>query len=158
MNGTRKQKNLSKDTGIAVTLTYKNHYGICPKDQYSTSVYEVIRHLKACCDHYEISPECTTRGDIHYHLTLVLRDRVKWFKSVLPRFKRNGYVCVKPCDDPDGWRVYCTKDNTEMKEILDLPHDLPITPQIVKLHYGKARREIIDWEDLHNDIMTYFAA
>lgn len=158
MNGTRLRKNKTGDIGYAVTLTYKRPWGTTPKDQFNTSIYEVIRGLKATCSHFEISPECMGNGNIHYHITLILRDRIKWFKQVLPRFKRNGHVCIKSCDDPEGWRAYCTKDSGDMKEILELDYDLPITLDHVKLHFGKARKDVIDWEELHNDISTYFTS
>lgn len=74
-------------------------------------------------------PEVGNSGsNLHFHGVIWLKDKVKWFKSVLPTLKRNGYVKITTMND--NWFDYISKDWAIMRPVLDL--DEPITEEYLK--------------------------
>lgn len=102
--------------------------GINPKYQYN-DVLPFIKLLDKCCIYYEIFPEFNSNGNIHIHGKLELSDKVKWYKSILPKFKYSGYVCIKTRVD-DNWLKYCRKEQSMTEEVLNIK--LPIVKIIKK--------------------------
>lgn len=104
--------------------------GIDPLFQfYDTAPF--IDQLATCCSSYIVYPELNLNGNIHYHAKITLKDKVKWYKKVLPTFKYKGFVVVKPkCDE--GWLSYIEKDKKLMESLLDLhlPIDRPLRQQL----------------------------
>lgn len=92
--------------------------GVRPRFQYDNCI-QSIRNLKLCCDSYEIYPEMTIAGNIHFHGVLNIKDKVKWFKKILPTFKYHGYVCIKPNPDKK-WFEYMSKDKEMMEKLLGI--------------------------------------
>lgn len=58
--------------------------------QWEDMVCKVLRHLNRCCNYYCIVPEISVAGRLHCHGWFVLKDKIKWHKSVLPTIQRNG--------------------------------------------------------------------
>lgn len=86
-----------------------------------------IKNMDKCCD-YRLYPELTTNGNIHYHGVVFVKDKYKWFKSVLPSLKYHGFVLLKK-DVNDNWEdKYCKKDVELMSKLLKI--DLPIVPSV----------------------------
>jgi len=128
MNGTRPPKLLGKL--IALTLTYREHHYVCPVRQFQETFLQVLLGLKRCSKEFILSPELTDDGNIHYHATVWIHDLVKWHKSILPSFRRNGFTKVKSRVDCN-WTKYVIKDVENMEAILDVK--LPFTEQTDKL-------------------------
>lgn len=126
-------------TRLAVTLTYRLHSSVNPRNQFQETIGQIENLLHMCCDNYGIYPELTRQGDIHYHLSLNIKDKIKWFKKCLPSFKKNGYVLVKPVFDLSDWLKYCLKDNEMMEDILNVK--LPISQLSYKSPKEKKREE-----------------
>lgn len=122
-HGSYKVKKPKNEHLLALTLTYKKHNYVEPLAQFQDTIFEVQYLLARCCKFFEIFPELTVDGKIHYHILLELKDRIKWYKKVLPKFKRNGFVCVKYADEK--WKTYCLKCKEEMEELLEC--ELPIS-------------------------------
>lgn len=90
--------------------------GIKPIFQFESTIGSIV-NLGLCCDYYEMYPELTVAGNIHYHGVIRVKDKIKWYKKVLPTLRYKGYVCVKK--DPDEkWKEYIRKDKDIMERIL----------------------------------------
>lgn len=81
------------------------------------STYFVNWHK--CMSEFEINPEFNSNGNLHYHGYFVIKDKVKWFKNVLPKMKYNGLVKISKvrCSLAEGV-VYCRKDRIMMSKII----------------------------------------
>lgn len=55
----------------------------------------IINRIKLCSKKYIIYPELDSKGRLHYHLIMSLHDKVKWHKSVLPGFRKIGFVKIE---------------------------------------------------------------
>lgn len=119
MNGTPENLDLTKC--IAFTWSPKPVPIIDPFLQYVATL-SLIKNLDRCAE-YRIYPELNKQGNIHYHGIIHITDKVKWYKSVLPQFKYNGYVVIKT-DPDDGWLKYIIKDAEVMSAILKI--NLPL--------------------------------
>jgi len=89
----------------------------------------VLKRLTTCCSALKIYPECFVNGGLHYHGTLVISDKIKWYASVLPNLKYSGFVVIKQRPD-DGWLKYISKDWDVMSAVLQL--DKPLDLMILK--------------------------
>lgn len=78
----------------------------------------VLRNILKCCDKYELHPECFLNGGLHYHAYLEIKDKIKWYKSVLPTFKRYGFVVIKK-NPNEHWHKYIRKDGQIMYDVLE---------------------------------------
>ena len=85
----------------------------------------IVQKLAKCTSDCVIYPELTLQGNIHYHALFKITDKVKWFKSVLPTFKRNGFVKVVACNEnhKDKWLSYIRKEAEVMIPILSLTEE-----------------------------------
>lgn len=130
MNGT-----LPND-GIAFTWSPdpKKFSFIDPVKQFNDTL-PFIRLLDTCGLHFTY-PELNASGNIHYHSKIFISDKVKWFKSVLPKFKYNGMVKIKTKNIDEGWDKYLIKDKEVMEKILN------ITLPIINLPKVKKTRQI----------------
>lgn len=126
-------------------------------------MYSPGKQLDACkwfmdqlhkCTIYQMYPEMTIAGNIHFHGLIEITDKVKWYKSVQPTLKRNGFVLIKSNVD-QGWIDYIRKDMEDMKTIFKI--DLPISKPFHKLKKDKTKEEIeqdiidaleLDWKGI----------
>lgn len=83
----------------------------------------LLRRLTSCCSQIHLTPEFHVNGTLHYHGQLVISDQIKWYKSVLPSFKSNGFVVIKK-NPNTKWMEYMMKDFDVMKDILGLTEPL----------------------------------
>lgn len=100
-----------------------------------------------CMSEFEINPEFNQNGNLHYHGYFVLKDKVKWYKIVLPKMKYNGMVKINKVEhDLSSAMIYCRKDNELMLHIIRR-YPIPYT------HQDKLFR--LDIDDKPNDIYKY---
>lgn len=105
-----------------------------PKIGFSMAL-KVLRKVRLVSDDYIFYPEIGDSGsNIHFHGMIILKDKVKWFKSVLPTLKRNGFVKITKMNE--GWYDYIKKDWEIMKQILDL--EIPINNEFMN-GFGKIK-------------------
>lgn len=104
-----------------------------------------LRRLAQCCSRVMINPEFFHSGGLHYHAQLVILDKIKWYRSVLPSFNDTGFTKVKAYPD-DGWLKYMGKDWPTVKEVLalDKPLDLMILKTRHKVKYNIPNSHIRD--------------
>lgn len=117
----------------AITVTFAKLIHKTPKGMFRETIQHLQKTLAKSCD-YEIYPEFRiVTGDIHYHGTIAIKDKIKWYKQTLPSLKRMGYVKVKKIDDLQGWTKYLQKEYSITKGILDI--ELPIKEYIRHIEY-----------------------
>jgi len=111
-----------------------------------------------CMKDYELNMELQPgTGRAHWHGYFILKDKVKWYKAVLPRLKYNGFVKInKVTDNLDKAMEYCRKDRKLMELIiknyvpLKFKSELPILED-----YDEDGKNILDYmiddeiKDLH---------
>lgn len=132
-------------------------------------MYSPTKQLDACkylldklnkCTTYQMYPEMTLAGNIHFHGLIEITDKIKWYKSVYPTLKRNGFVLVKSNVD-QGWIDYIRKDSETMKQLfkIDLPISKPFRQRKVRTQAEKDQDIIdaleLDWKGIshfrHNE-------
>jgi len=79
---------------------------------------QVLKSLQRCSVSYCIVPEVSDEGKLHCHGWFKLSDKIKWFKSVLPCIKRNGFMKINKLNTPIENIDYYYKEIDETKEIL----------------------------------------
>lgn len=84
-----------------------------------------------CCKSAIIMPELNKNGNLHYHGTIVIKDKIKWYKVILPKLKKDGFVLIKSIDDMQKWTEYINKTKEEMMIITE--RELPITLEHLQL-------------------------
>lgn len=113
--------------GMLLAFTWtpdpKKIRGVKPQFQYDECV-STLCNLNMCCYDFVVSPELNVNGNIHFHGILDIKDKVKWYKKVLPSFKYMGFVLVKPNPDTK-WKWYIFKDKDLMSKLLK---NYPFTP------------------------------
>lgn len=109
---------------IAITWAPNNTFHTNdPKIGFSMAV-QILKKIRTVSKEFTLYPELGVSGsNIHFHGVIKLHDEIKWYKSVLPILKRNGFIKIKAKYN-DGWLEYCTKDWEVFKNVLDL--DRPI--------------------------------
>ena len=79
-------------------------------------------------------PEVNKQGNIHFHGAYNIVDTVKWYKTILPNLKNQGYIVIKEILN-DGWDKYIRKDNRHMQDMLNIKLPLlrnPFKKEVVK--------------------------
>lgn len=126
---TEKRSSHLSDTIAFTWACNKTFHTTDPKIGFSMAV-QVLKKLRLVSKEFTLYPEIGNGGsNIHFHGIIKLNDKVKWFKSVLPIFKRNGFVKIKPIKN-DGWYEYIIKEWDIMKQILDL--DTPVNNEYIE--------------------------
>jgi len=109
-----------------ITITFDKAYEkYTPQRQFQTTLPAIYRRLNKCSNRFEIYPELTLKGRIHYHIILLIEDYIKYHKSFLPYINKLGFIDVKIVRDYQNLLEYCVKDVTNMKNILNI--NVPIT-------------------------------
>lgn len=141
---------------VAFTWSPAPHLqAVQPKWSYSKQI-ERIKQLRRCCESVTIAPELFANGGMHWHGELVISDMIKWHKSILPSFKRSGFVKIKT-DVDQGWNEYIRKDNDMMCKILDM--SLPLVKEDLNRMSKRERKTCvkdIDVISVSDDITKWF--
>lgn len=102
----------------------------CGIDQYRNymdHLWVVFSKFSRCMSEFVVSPELNENGNIHYHGWFVLKDKVKFYKHVLPAMKKLGFVKISKLKHRNAeWDYYCQKDYEIMKELCQ-PIPVPMT-------------------------------
>lgn len=62
--------------------------------KWDSMLTRVLLKLKHCCSKYCILPEITTNGRLHCHGWIVIDDLIKWKKSMVGTFKKEGFLKI----------------------------------------------------------------
>lgn len=87
------------------------------KKKWEAMIVKVLNNLRRCCDKYCIVPEISDAGRLHCHGWVVITDRIKWHKSLLPQMQRNGFVKMAKLRHVKGFE-YSIKDAEVTAKIL----------------------------------------
>lgn len=91
----------------------------------------ILKTLIKCCEYIKLHPEFHMNGTLHYHAILKITDQIKWYRSVLPNIRANGFVVIKKNLDCK-WMDYIEKDWEISKAVLDL--ETPLDLQSLKTY------------------------
>lgn len=115
-----------------------------PKKQTVDPIYGLTdfidKYFVAWCDVMhtcDIYPELNINGALHFHAVICIKDKVKWYKSLLPRLKYDGFVQIKTIFDINGWIEYLNKDKLHMELICNAK--LPLNKEYLT-NYKKAKK------------------
>lgn len=86
-----------------------------PEKQYD-ACFSIVKKLSKCSK-FVAYAELNQNGNIHFHAIVQLHDKVKWYKSVLPTFKRTGFVVMKFNVD-EQWHKYISKEFDLMVKLI----------------------------------------
>ena len=129
----------------AITITFNSIHSKTPKGQFKETYKIVCMILEESCD-YEIYPEYrVSNGSIHYHGTIDIKDKIKWYRRTLVRLKNLGFYKIKEIEDLQGWNKYCEKELNISKAILEVP--LPLKNKMWK-HDKKLEQVVIEEEHI----------
>lgn len=106
-------------------LVGKKHLFKSQLELYNSDKHAIQFALTDVSNEYEIYPEFDLTGRLHYHGTIILKDKIKWYKKACQQLKNIGYICVKD-NVNDGWNQYILKEWETTKAVLEI--DSPIQP------------------------------
>lgn len=113
---------------IAFTQTYKAFKSTDPTEQFRETLPSFAKYLSRLCSYFEVYPECTDDGNLHYHAYLVIKDEFKWFKYGQRYLRRRGFIKCKGIRNLKGWRKYCSKKSLKYSiKLFELAGLYPIT-------------------------------
>lgn len=116
----------------SLTITFKSELNkYKPWQQFRDTIGVVSRHIASCSDDFEIYPELTLKGRIHYHIRLLLKDKIAFYKKLIPFLNKCGHFDLGKTLSLNDWLEYCKKDHVCMKEVLEFPF-IPITKNVYK--------------------------
>lgn len=137
------------DDFYAYTQTFSGiPHNLSAKGQFKRYYRDVISALEKSTE-FELFPEWRmTTGEIHFHGTLYIKDKIKWIKQTMPFLKRLGFIKIIKIKDLQGWLEYCQKESKIACEILGL--NVPFKNGALK--HVKPIVEIIDDEIIKTNI------
>lgn len=140
---------------LEIALTWvpdpKIFRSINPKYQFYDT-FDVLKNIKKCSSYFDIWPELTTNGNIHYHCRVHINDKIRWYKSILPALKYKGFVVIKT-NINNGWTDYCKKDAETMMNVLDMLIPIKLDHKLFKK--TKYKNIVLD-DTNNNNILDYF--
>lgn len=124
---------------IALTISPKPRFGSALFHFYSDKD-QIRKALNKCSDRYILYPEFDDGDRLHYHGCVIIKDPIKWYKSV----KRDlqafvGYIKTKRIKTHKlhvGWLLYSSKDwgyNQQIFEDPILPRTVRRRKMLIKL-------------------------
>jgi len=104
--------------------------------KWDTMLCRVIKHLSRCMSKFCIVPEVSDNGRLHCHGWFVIRDKVKWNKSVRQIIARHGFMKINRLRAVAGFQYY-KKDMDTLAGYLPGRHTV-----ITKYNLRAALREV----------------
>lgn len=89
-----------------------------PAQQLHETRRELLTLLKGACL-FILKPELTLQGKIHYHAVVRITDKIKWYKSVLPKLNSYGRMRVETIRNGENCMKYILKEYNEYCEIFN---------------------------------------
>lgn len=125
-------KNVTSQEGevLAYTQTFQRIPFAGPRKQFVETAPFVTKILARSTGFVLVPEWRTTTGDIHYHGVIVVKDRVKWFKSTRGTLKTQGFMLLKKVDDMERWIQYIAKQAADAEQITGLT--MPIDDVVIK--------------------------
>lgn len=87
--------------------------------EYNRQKLHICKMLRRCSNEYQIYPELSDSGHLHWHGVFKQTDYRKCHMQVLPSFvKEMGFICVKKVTNLDEWLKYCKKNLSKTEEVI----------------------------------------
>lgn len=114
---------------VSYLFTYSPMGNTCnPTFTFMEHISDYFWSWHKCMEAFEVNPEFNSNGNLHYHGYYVLKDKYRWYKSVLPKLKYNGmWRSEQVKDSLEKAMVYCRKDRELMVKCID--HKIPFTQE-----------------------------
>lgn len=114
--------------------------GLDPYETYLNHLVSVISSLRRCCESFCVYPEFNKKGNMHYHGVLYVNNVKRYYREVIPLFKKQGYILEKKGNIDSKWDAYISKDVGIMRKALE-PLPVPVTDQTYLFdgRYSKAK-------------------
>lgn len=90
-----------------------------PQRKFEQHQYEIFVKWRSPAVRFEIYPELTLAGNIHYHGIVQVLDKIAWYKRLLPAMKKKGFVKIKQIDNLEKWYKYIKKEYEENQKIFN---------------------------------------
>jgi len=94
-----------------------------PKRQYDSLVRYVAHLFPICFRRWFIVPEINENGNVHLHGWVIIKDKVKMYRVLLPKMKTYGFTCVKSHYRKQpinfDWQIYICCELDETKQIIN---------------------------------------
>lgn len=103
--------------------------------KWESMICKVLKHLERCCKIFNVVAEVSDQGRLHCHGYIVISDKIKWHKSVLPLMKSHGFMKMNKMKSHKA--LYYYKKDLEVTRAL-----MPGTP--ICFNHINARRIIRD--------------
>lgn len=110
--------------------------------RYAVRIYYNICRLLTNVAKFELYPELSEKGRLHYHGTIKFDNVFEYYCHILPILSEISNVKLKPIDDIDGWKLYMLKDRGIMESGLT-NHALPYELRHDNLKYKPWNKETI---------------
>lgn len=120
-------------------------------EMFRQSSTDLHKYLRTFMEQYEMYPELTKRGVVHYHLIGKFKDRIKYFKKLNKMVHQFGFIDCQPVKDFAKCYEYISKDKTIMEEMFELP--LPLTLRQME---EERKKNIRDTRSAFKEIRTPF--
>lgn len=65
-----------------------------------------LKHFTRCCKYFCFQPEFSISGRLHIHGWIVIHDKIKWIKAILPMLMRAGRVKIDKARSWNGFDYY----------------------------------------------------
>lgn len=132
--------NIPAPLRIALTVTYRKHYSNNPMQQFKDTLPPLARNLARCAKRFQLAPELTLDGNIHYHGLIDIDNEYRWFRYIQPWLKRQGFYKAKVPKNLHGWLKYMTKAGSKYAiKMFDL-QDTYINESNIKDYLKKFRK------------------
>lgn len=99
-------------------------FTLCPKDdyqkwssvaRYKTAIKAITSKLELLCHcTYELNPEISNKGRIHFHGKLKIDCIVRFLLYDIKKIEKIGIYEIDEINDHDIWYKYCNKDKKVM--------------------------------------------
>lgn len=110
---------------------------------YSGDKYIIRKLLNMCTDYYLIYPELDDSDRLHYHGIILVKDPIKWYRSVKRRLGYSmGFLkmsLLKTFQDRLKWMLYMKKDWSINEEVFESPI-LPLLSKRRRRSGARAKR------------------
>lgn len=119
-------------------------------EQFKMSLFWILKLIPLCWKTFCITPELSEAGNIHWHGWFVMKDKIKYYRQLLPRIRALGYEKIRKARNVKKAlsKEYHRKSLKFMVQLLD--QDLPIThlnidKYLMKWRLIKARHKQIKY-------------
>lgn len=152
------EEDIGEDDTVMLFTWNPSDKSISPLDRnmkWDTMISKYLKGLHRCCKKFCVVPEVSEMGRLHCHGWFIIKDKVKWVKSVLPKLQRHGMFKMNKMNSKKGLAYY-KKDYEVTNELLRM--SLPFCHYTVNSYMKYLRKEYLKKVEKHKnvDITSFF--